>query len=138
MEIEFIRQNWYLFAALIVIIGLIAMEPLQQKMSGVKRLGILQYMRLSSDENPLLIDVSEEKDYKKGHIPSARNVPLSGLADALPGLEKFKEKPVVVTCQTGTRSSKAAAKLSRQKFSQVYILEGGLAVWEKENMPVER
>ncbi|HED15170.1 MAG TPA: rhodanese-like domain-containing protein [Gammaproteobacteria bacterium] len=138
MEIEFIRQNWYLFVALVGIVGLIALEPLRQKMSGVKRLSILQYMRLASDENPQLIDVSEAKEYKKGHIPSSKNVPLSGLDDALPKLGKFKNKPVVITCQTGTRSNRAASKLTRQEFSQVYILEGGLAAWEKENMPVER
>ncbi len=138
MEIEFIRQNWYLFVALVGIVGLIVLEPLRQKMSGVKRLSILQYMRLASDENPQLIDVSEAKEYKKGHIPAAKNVPLSGLSDALPGLEKFKDKPIVITCRTGNRSGRAANKLSRQAFSQVYILEGGLAAWEKENMPVER
>ena len=138
MEIEFIRQNWYLFLALVGIIGLIALEPLRQKMSGVKRLSIPQYLRLASDENPQLIDISEAKEYNKGHIPSSKNVPLSGLDDALLKLKKFKNKPVVITCQTGSRSNRAASKLTRQEFSQVYILEGGLAAWEQENMPVER
>jgi len=138
MEIEFIRQNWYLFLALVVVVGLIVVEPLRQKMSGIKRLGIQQYMRLAGDENPQLIDVSEAKDFKKGHIPGSKNVPLSGLDEALPGLAKFKDKPIVITCHTGNRCSRAATKLSRQEFNQVYILDGGLVAWEKENMPVER
>ena len=60
--------------------------------------------------------------------------------DNLKRLNKYrdKKKPIVLTCQSGTRAGRAAAILRKNEFSDVYTLTGGVTAWEKENLPIER
>ena len=44
----------------------------------------------------------------------------------------------MVTSKTGNPSLKAAAILRKRGFASVHVLAGGLAAWEKENLPLER
>lgn len=84
------------------------------------------------------IDVSESKDFDKGHIPNSINVPLSQIkADNMP-LLKHKDATVVIVCQTGSRSVAAAKSLIALDFSDLHILRNGLSAWTKENLPLNR
>ena len=51
-------------------------------------------------------------------------------------LNKYRNKPVIVTCQTGATAAKAAGILKSNEFEKLYILDGGLAAWRKENLPL--
>ena len=51
-------------------------------------------------------------------------------------LKKFKEKPVVVCCESGFASAAAAKTLREQGFSKVATLRGGLRSWRQENLPL--
>ena len=42
------------------------------------------------------------------------------------GLEKYKDRPIVVSCRTGSRSRSAVAYLAENGFAEVYNLAGGL------------
>lgn len=80
-----------------------------------------------------LIDVREPSEYKEKNIPGALNVPLGNLdPEALKGLEG---KILVIHCQAGNRSAKAAEKLSACT-GEIYDLEGGIQNWEKCGMGV--
>jgi rhodanese-related sulfurtransferase len=65
---------------------------------------------------------------------------MGQLKDNLKRLNKYRDrkKPIVLTCQSGTRAGRAAAILRKNEFSNVYTLTGGIAAWEKENLPIER
>jgi len=84
----------------------------------------------------VLVDVRSANQFKDGHISGARNVP----GDQIPGggLEKFKDKPLIVCCESGVASGAAARKLSALGFSQVFNLRGGLGAWRQDNLPVVR
>lgn len=86
----------------------------------------------------MLVDVCEPNEYREGHIPRAVNVPLSQLKERLGELEKYKQRPIVLSCRSGNRSLKAAIMLKRQGFTKVYSLAGGLLAWQRENLPVEK
>jgi rhodanese-related sulfurtransferase len=51
-------------------------------------------------------------------------------------LKKFKEKNVVVYCESGSTGAAAARVLIRQGFKQVFNLKGGVAGWRTENLPL--
>jgi rhodanese-related sulfurtransferase len=91
-------------------------------------------------DGAVVVDISESAEFENGHIPAAINIPLGQLDSSLNRLKKYrdKKKPIVLTCKTGTRAGRAAAILRKNEFSDVYTLAGGLAAWEKENLPVER
>jgi len=86
-------------------------------------------LRLSpADRQPIVLDVREPREYRRSHIAEAQSLPLSTLlAD---GLVKASDRPVVVVCQTGRRSRRAAAALRALGHSDVSIVEGGMHAWE--------
>jgi rhodanese-related sulfurtransferase len=73
-----------------------------------------------------------------GHMRDAKNIPLADLSKRIGELDKSKTKTVVVVCQTGARSDKAARQLAAAGFDDVYSLEGGLAAWQAANLPVTK
>jgi rhodanese-related sulfurtransferase len=137
--IDFIVKYWYLFVALVVVLTLLVLGPAMQFVYGVKTLGLWDAVRLINHESAVVIDVSEQPEYKAGHIPNAVNIPLNGLAGRVKELEKHKNKPILLSCRSGNRSSRAAVILRKRGFEKVYALTGGFAAWEREgNLPVEK
>jgi rhodanese-related sulfurtransferase len=82
------------------------------------------------------VDVRNAEAFAGGHLGSARNFPGAAIADGAKQLEKWKDKPIVVYCDTGLASGTAARHLQRLGFSQVKNLRGGLAAWRADNLPV--
>jgi rhodanese-related sulfurtransferase len=85
-----------------------------------------------------MLDVREPGEFNSGHAPNAKNVPLGQLDKRLGEIEKFKSKPVVVTCQTGSRSHAATSALKKAGFGEVVVLSGGFGAWQQANLPVEK
>jgi cysteine sulfinate desulfinase/cysteine desulfurase-like protein/rhodanese-related sulfurtransferase len=79
----------------------------------------------------LLVDVRERYE-QAACIPGGRaalSVPLSRLADELPGwLSAQAQAPLIFFCRSGNRSAKAAHCLRRLGYAQAYTLNGGLAL----------
>lgn len=135
---QFVLDNWYLFLALIVIVFLLVMPNAMQQVHGIKNLGPTEAVLLVNRQAGIFVDVSEPAEFKTGHVPNAINAPLSGLDKGTGRLDKYKEKPVVVTARTNNVALKAATALRKRGFASVHLLAGGLSAWEKENLPLER
>lgn len=135
---QFVINNWYLFVALGVILFMLAVGPISQRMYGIKNANTAQTVQLLNRESGVVVDVCEPKEFSAGHVPNAINLPLSSLKDRLRDIEKYKNKPVIVSCRSGNRSLKGAVLLRKQGFATVYNLSGGLLAWERENLPVEK
>ena len=82
------------------------------------------------------LDIRERKDFEKGHIVDAINIPLAKLAERLVELEKQKETPVIVVCQMGHHSGEAVKILQANGFTAVLKMFGGMAEWHAQNLPV--
>lgn len=78
-----------------------------------------------------LLDVRQPGEYKLGHIPGAKLLPLPELADSIDDLEK--EKTYIVYCAIGGRSRIAAQQLSGHGFESVYNLSGGFKKWDSHS-----
>jgi rhodanese-related sulfurtransferase len=135
---QFVVENWYLFVTLGVILFLLVAGPISQHMYGIKNANAAQTVQLLNRENGVVVDVCEPKEFSSGHIPNAVNLPLSSLKDRLRDLEKYKDKPIIVSCRSGNRSLKGAVMLRKHGFVTVYNLAGGLQGWERDNLPVEK
>jgi rhodanese-related sulfurtransferase len=92
--------------------------------------------RLINQQNALLVDVSAQADFEKGHIAGAKNVQPSQFDPENKVLAAVRDLPVVVTCRSGTASAAAARKLAKAGFKQVFWLDGGLAAWQQANLPL--
>jgi rhodanese-related sulfurtransferase len=138
MPIQFIVNNWYLFLALAVVLALLIAGPVSQMMHGIKNLSPALAIQLVNREDGVVLDVCGAEEFRAGHIPQALNVPLPDLAKQLKGLEKYKHKPVVVSCRSGNRSVRGAILLRKAGFEKVYSLAGGIIAWQRDNLPVEK
>ncbi len=105
------------------------------KLSGIEQADTLKATRLYNDD-ALVLDVREDKEFAAGHIPKAKHIPLGQLAGRLNELDKFKNKPVLVTCRSGNRSARACGMLKKAGFETVYNHAGGIIAWERANLPV--
>ena len=95
-----------------------------------------------SDAETLLLDVRTPSEYRSGHAPTAINIELDALSEAVKAgtLDDWKEHgPVMVICQSGKRSAQAAVRLSRVfSFSKVVNVAGGTSAWIAAGFPVEQ
>lgn len=137
MFVDFAVQNWYLFAALALILGLLVADPLIKQASGVKSVSVFEMPQLTRDKS-VIVDVSDPADFKKAHIPESINLPAKSLSKDHKPIEKHKKKNVILVCRMGNKSQSVAKQLIRNGFEHVYVLSGGMSAWQKESLPVRR
>lgn len=89
------------------------------------------------DDRVVILDVREPHEFNKSHIEEAQNIPLGKLEERLSALEKYKQQPIIVTCQTGARSVSACKTLTKAGFSQVFNMLGGMQSWEDNKLPIK-
>lgn len=135
--IEFAGNHRLLVLALFAIVVMLIVSEIQQRLSRVKEVSPAEATRLLNHENATMIDMRTDKDYREGHIANAVNVP-TGNADIPASLSKHRERPVIVYCQRGQRSTALCNKLSKQGFESVYNLKGGVLAWQKAELPLTK
>jgi rhodanese-related sulfurtransferase len=133
--LEFVQNNLLLFVVAFVS-GAMLLWPLFRRTAGGPWVSAAEATHLINREDALVIDVRDPGEYGAGHILGAKNVPLSRLDDG--ELAKRKERPVIVYCDGGDRSSKAMAAFKKQGFTRVANLSGGLRAWQQAGLPVEK
>lgn len=82
----------------------------------------------------LLIDVREPVEYATDHIPGAISQPLSRFDPQQIILRP--DQRLVLYCQSGHRSARAAAQLQAAGFTDITELQGGLSAWQANAYPV--
>lgn len=103
-----------------------------------REVGVTETVQLINRKDALVIDVRDTGEYEAGHIAGARHVPEKQLTERLKELEKFKERPLIVVCRSGTRSAAAVQVLRRGGFNEAVNLRGGISAWEQASMPLEK
>ncbi|MEK7401605.1 MAG: MBL fold metallo-hydrolase [Gemmatimonadota bacterium] len=89
-----------------------------------------------STNGPRLLDVRGRSEWNSGRLPKARHIYLGDLSAQLSTLSR--SEPIVVYCQSGTRSSIAASLLHRAGFTDVATFSGGVDAWVKADLPLEK
>lgn len=90
------------------------------------------------EEDPLILDVRTDQEYKEGHIKDAKQLDFYGDNFQQQLEELPRDKPVLVYCHSGNRSGKTMARMKELGFEKVYNLQGGMSSWESEGKPVEQ
>ena len=91
--------------------------------------------RMKNDE-VTVIDVRGRSEWEAGHIAGVPNIPVGFLSERIG--EISTAKPVVLHCQSGSRSAIAASILQAQGIADVSNLTGGIVAWQRDKRPVER
>lgn len=138
MFLEFAIENWYLFAMLAAILLLLAIDPLNRTTGGATKISPGQLPQIQARQSAVVVDVRSKDEYDKGHIEQSVSLPVESMADNLKKLNKHRGKPLIIICKNGARASKAASILKKNEFSDLYVLDGGVTSWSKENLPLTR
>jgi len=90
--------------------------------------------RLAGPNPPLAIDVRAPSEREAKHLAGSVSVPLNHLSARLAELPA--DRPLLVFCAGGYRSSIAASLLQQHGFSAVSEIAGGIAAWEAAQLPI--
>ncbi len=134
--IEFASNHTLLVFAFFATLGMLVFTEYTRLFSGVPGLSPYQATQLLNDGESIFLDVRDDKEFKNGHIKGARSLPVNQIDKQIHDLEKHKSKDVVVYCDNGMRTSRVMGKLKKHGFTNLKTLSGGLAAWEKANLPV--
>ena len=91
-------------------------------------------MRLIN-QGATVVDVREAARFDGGHIVDAVNIPPDELA-AKAETRLKKKRPVLLVCDTGARSGRLVGTLRKAGFDNAWSLDGGLAAWQRDNLPL--
>ncbi len=131
--LEFLTTHWIL-AGLWLLIATVLLAYLNSK--AAKSVTPQGAAILANRADGVFLDIRERKDFEKGHIVDAVNIPLAKLNERITELEKMKEKPIVVVCEMGHRAGEAIKLLQANGFVHVVKMFGGMAEWHAQNLPV--
>jgi hydroxyacylglutathione hydrolase len=82
-----------------------------------------------------IVDVREDWEWNKGHVPGARHVVLNSVL-ANPAAAKFRDKTIFV-CMSGERSSVASEMAVALGVKNVVNFRGGTKAWKDAGLPLE-
>lgn len=134
--LQFIVNHYILSAIWISLFMMVIYSFIGARLRGYKNVNTAEAVQMINQQNAVIVDVREDNEYRSEHIINAIHIPLGYFQDRLKELDKYKDKPLIVGCKSGNRSSHACALLKKQGFEQVYNLSGGVSAWKADNLPL--
>jgi len=93
--------------------------------------------RLDAGDKFELVDVREESEYAKGHIPGARHLGKGVIERDIETAIPDPATPIVLYCGGGYRSALAADALQKMGYTNVISMDGGWRTWNEQKYPTE-
>lgn len=130
---QFLLDNIALLLIIVIAVVGLAMPYISARRFG-PQLDSATAVQFINKQNALVLDVRAPKDFAKGHIARAVNMPADQIQNRLG--EISKDRPIIVVDQTGVLSKGVARLLRGVGFPQVFVLESGLLGWQRDKMPL--
>ena len=135
--LEYIGNHPYFVAAAVLAAIVVLVYEFRERVQSFAAVSAMQAVRLIN-QGALVIDLRSKALYDAGHIVDARNVPGAELASQAETLKKWRDKNVIIYCDSGSSGASAARALVNLGFNKVFNLQGGLSAWLKDNMPLTK
>jgi rhodanese-related sulfurtransferase len=94
--------------------------------------------KLDRGEKFVLVDVREESEFAKDHLPGAIHLGKGVIERDVEGRVPDLNTPMVLYCGGGFRSALAADNLQKMGYTQVLSMDGGIRVWREKGFPLTR
>jgi rhodanese-related sulfurtransferase len=133
--IEFAGNHPLLVSAAVFAAILVLVYELRARANSFAAVSPQDLIRLQN-QGAVVLDIRKPDEFAAGHIAGARHLSSDQILTAGEHLKKFKDKPVVVYCATGSLGAAAVRQLAAQGFSKAFNLRGGLAGWSTDNLPL--
>ena len=134
---EFIANHTALVLMFLAVAGALAWNVFGG-MQGLEQIEPMSAVQLINHEDAIVIDVRESGEFAQGHILDSRHIPLGSFSNQLGTLQNHKNTPIILSCQSGHRSSQACRILKQNGFEKVYNMRGGMMAWQNASLPVQK
>jgi rhodanese-related sulfurtransferase len=134
---EYVTHHPMLAAAAVLALVVVAIHESRVRASGFAAISSQDLIRLMN-QGALVLDIRKPDEFAAGHVNGAKQLPSDQILTAGETFKRFKEKPVVVYCESGSLAAAAVRQLNRQGFTKAFSLRGGLAGWRADNLPVTK
>ena len=94
--------------------------------------------RLDSGEKFVLVDVREESEFAKDHLPGAIHLGKGVIERDIETRVPDLNTPMVLYCGGGFRSALAADNLQKMGYKNVISMDGGVRGWREKHYPMTR
>jgi len=136
--IEFTNNHPMLVGGFFAILTLLVFNLFGSRMRGYNVASPADATTLINRNDAVVIDVRLDKEFNEGHIVNSIHIPQSEVKNRMSELEKYKHKPIIVSCKSGQRSGQVCSALKKQGFDHIYNLTGGVAAWQSANFPLTK
>ncbi|ORU92102.1 MAG: sulfurtransferase [Cycloclasticus sp. symbiont of Poecilosclerida sp. N] len=134
--IEFVTNHSLLFVALLIVIILLLQTVFSDVTRKYKQVSPPEAIGLINRDDAVVIDTRNKSEFNNGHISDAILIPLPDIKDSSDKLNKYGGRPLLFYCKTGMRADEACKILSKQGFTNVFAISGGIQAWQDANMPL--
>ncbi len=93
--------------------------------------------RLEKGEKLNLVDVREDSEWAKGHLPGAKHLGKGVIERDIETAIPDKEAEIILYCGGGFRSALSADNLQKMGYKDVVSMDGGWREWTEKGYPVE-
>ena len=118
-----------LFAILLMVVVVPAIAAVARSISPQEATSLIKERR-----NVYLLDVRTPGEYQQMRLADAHLIPIDQLAQRISELPA--DRPILVYCAVGSRSSQVFNFLARRGFNEVYNLDGGIYAWAQRGYPI--
>jgi hydroxyacylglutathione hydrolase len=117
--------------------GMTAWRAEERPVESVERINIPGLAeRRERDPDLQVVDVREETEWRRGHLPGSVHLPYHDIDGVPDGIDPAR--PVAVICGSGSRSAVAGSLLKAQGAREVlHVVNGGVPLWKRLGHPIE-
>lgn len=135
---EFAGNHPYLTGGFVAVLVFWLFTEFKSKFQGFREVTPGQAVAMINREGAVVVDVSAQADFNRGHIVGAIHIAPSQLDTAEKKLAKHKDKPILVVDKAGQTAGQAASRILKLGFGEVAVLKGGMAQWSNDQLPLTR
>jgi len=135
--IEYFTHHPYLVGAAAIALAVVITYESRLQTSAFASISSQDLIRLMN-QGALVLDIRKPDEFAQGHVNGAKHLASDKILSAGDSFKRFKDKPVIVYCDSGSLAAAAVRQLNEQGFTKAFTLRGGFAGWRAENLPIAK
>jgi rhodanese-related sulfurtransferase len=135
--IEYVTQHPLLAGAAVLALVMVISYEARARATAFASISSQDLIRLMN-QGALVLDIRKADDYAQGHVNGAKHLSSEQILTAGENFKRFKDKPVVVYCDSGSLAAAAVRQLTAQGFTKAFTLRGGFAGWRADQLPIAK
>jgi rhodanese-related sulfurtransferase len=135
--IQYVTNHPLLVGAAVLALVVVVTFESRMRATAFAAVSSQELIRLMN-QGALVLDIRKPEEFAAGHVSGAKQLPSDKILSAGESFKRFKDKPVIVYCESGSLAAAAVRQLNAQGFTKAFTLRGGFAGWRAENLPVAK